>query len=456
MNASFTFRLLRGVLTSACLLNFGSNAAPGQSIPFKIGFWYPTNGQKFLAPATIGIYTKAADSNVVNTVQYFSGATSIGIVTNTGGASQNTPSTASPFYMLWSNVPAGSYILTAIATDTAGLTATSAPVNISVTNPPPVPFTVSFWYPTNGQVFLAPATIGVHAKVTDSNVVNTVQYFSGATSIGIVTNTGRVLLGGASTANPFFLAWSNVPAGNYILTAVATDSAAHTATSAPVNISVVTNLPPSVSIYAPDPVAIEGTNSISNLFQPPNLPANYTTGSNTATFLVRRDSATNADLTVHFSIGGTATNGVDYAAISNYVTIPAGQRYALVAIVPLNDDDSAWRSYDTVVLALTVPTNMPPPYTIGSPASAGAIILEENLLPIVPPTIHNLSDNSIQVSLPAPNGMSFSLQISADLLNWQPVCTNTVLKGSAQFVDPNGGANPSRFYRIVPAAPPGY
>ena len=211
-----------------------------------------------------------------------------------------------------------------------------------------------------------------------------------------------------------------------------------------------------MSIYAPDPVAVEGTNTSGNWFQPPNSLTNYSTGPNTATFLVRRDSATNADLTVYFSIGGTASNGVDYAAISDYVTIPAGQRYAQIAIVPLNDNDSACRSYDTVVLALTVPTNMPPPYTIGSPASAGAIILEENLLPIVPPTIHNLSDNSIQVSLPAANGMSFSLQISADLLNWLSVCTNTVLKGSAQFIDPNGGADPSRFYRIVPATPPGY
>ena len=73
--------------------------------------------------------------------------------------------------------------------------------------------------------------------VTDSNVVKTVQYFSGATSIGIVTNTKGVLLTNTSAANPFYMLWSNVPAGNYTLTAVATDSAGLTATSAPVNIS---------------------------------------------------------------------------------------------------------------------------------------------------------------------------------------------------------------------------
>ena len=73
--------------------------------------------------------------------------------------------------------------------------ATSAPVNIAVTNPAAdVPFVVGFSYPTNGQTFAAPANIAVHAWVTDSNLVQTVQYFSGSNSIGIVTNTSSVLL----------------------------------------------------------------------------------------------------------------------------------------------------------------------------------------------------------------------------------------------------------------------
>ncbi len=434
-----------------------TNKPPPPPAPFVVSFWYPTNGESFLAPATIGVHALVTDSNVVETVQYFSGETSIGIVTNTGGVLLTNSSTANPFFMAWSNVLAGDYSLTAVATDSAGHTATSAPVNIIVTNPPPpppVPFVVSFWYPTNGQIFLAPATIGVHARVTDSNVVETVQYFSGETSIGIVTNTGGVLLTNTSAANPFFMAWSNVAAGDYSLTAVATDSAGHTATSAPVNIYVLSNLPPVVSIYAPDPVAVEGTNS-TNWFTPPPSASNYWSGSNTATFLVRRDSATNAALTVYYTIGGTASNGVDYAAIPNNVMIPAGQQYALIPIVPLIDNDATNRFYDTVVLSLTEPANTPPTYTVGSPSRAGAIILEENLLPIVPPMVRSLADSSIHVSLPAANGLNFSLQISTDLVNWVPVCTNTVLKGSAQYVDPNGG-NAGLFYRIVPAPPASY
>ena len=169
--------------------------------------------------------------------------------------------------------------------------------------------------------------------------------------------------------------------------------------------------------------------------------------------MVWRDGETNSDLTVHFSIGGTATNGVDYAAISDSVTIPAGQRSIPITILPLSDSDSAYRHYDTVILSLSVPTNnSPPPYLLGWPAKAGAVILEENILPILGPTIHRMADDSVHVSLPATNGMNASIQISTDLINWVPICTNAVLKGSAQFIDPDSTANSNLFYRIVPVA----
>jgi hypothetical protein len=68
-----------------------------------------------------------------------------------------------------------------------------------------LPFAVIFWYPTNGQTFTAPANVGVHALVIDSNLVLTVQYFAGATSIGTVTNTTGLMLTNTGAANPFFL-----------------------------------------------------------------------------------------------------------------------------------------------------------------------------------------------------------------------------------------------------------
>ena len=450
----------KGMTATSSVVNITvvTNSPPPPAIPFYVSFWYPTNGQAFAAPATIGVHALVTDSNVVKVMQYFANGTSIGVITNSGTVPLTNSTQSNPFFLSWSNVPAGSYTLTALAMDSAGNLATSAPVTVTVTNipAPVVPFAVSFWYPTNGQMFLAPATIGVHAKVTDSNVVQTVQYFANGTSIGLTTNTGTTLLTNSTQSNPFYLAWSNVPAGNYVLTALATDSAGHSATSGPVTIFVLTSLPPVVSIYAPDPVAVEGTN-YGTWYAPTNATTNYISGANTATFLVRRDSATNTALTVYYSIGGTAINGVDYVTLPTSVTIPAGQRYALITIDPLDDMDSSYRPYDTVILSLLLPPManvLPQPYTVGTPGSAGAIILEENYLPMPKPVIRNLPDSSLHVSLPATNGMNFCLQISTDLLNWIPVCTNTVLKGSAQYVDPGSGV-PGLYYRIVPVNVPG-
>ena len=105
------------------------------------------------------------DSNLVRTVQFFAGTNSIGVVTNSQTRSPIPPSSETPFYLAWSNVLAGDYTLTAVATDSAGNTATLAVVTISVTNPPPVPFVVSFWYPTNGEAFLALSLI--HISTSD-------------------------------------------------------------------------------------------------------------------------------------------------------------------------------------------------------------------------------------------------------------------------------------------------
>ena len=61
---------------------------------------------------------------------------------------------------------------------------------------------------------------------------------------------------------------------------------------------------PTVEILATDPVALAGTSD--------------------AAFTVIRDGDTNSDLTVELSIGGTSTNGEDYAETADEVVIPTG------------------------------------------------------------------------------------------------------------------------------------
>jgi hypothetical protein len=88
----------------------------------------------------------------------------------------------------------------------------------------------------------------------------------------------------------------------------------------------------------------------------------------TGTFTVFRDGPTNADLNIFYLVGGSASNGVDYSAIGNYVFIPAGTRTNSVIINPINNGQS---NVETVELRLSQPPTLPPiNYSIWSPGNA--------------------------------------------------------------------------------------
>jgi hypothetical protein len=161
---------------------------------------------------------------------------------------------------------------------------------------------------------------------------------------------------------------------------------------------------------------------------------------------VKRFGDASSDLTVNYSIGGTASNGMDYAALPGFVTVPAGSAYALIPIVPI--DTGASNVSKTVVLTLTPSTNTPPDYIIGFQPRAAALIWENWLRP--PSAV--LPDGSFHVTATGPDGAWFCVQYSSDLVNWSPVCTNQVFQGSIDFIDPDAANNASRFYRAVPVA----
>jgi plastocyanin len=97
-----------------------------------------------------------------------------------------------------------------------------------------VPPSVAITSPTNGAVFAAPWTGTIQATVSDpDDAVSKVDFFAGAALLGAVTNP---------PASPSFTV-TNLPAGNYTLTAVVTDSGGATNTSAGVGITVVTPVP---------------------------------------------------------------------------------------------------------------------------------------------------------------------------------------------------------------------
>jgi hypothetical protein len=175
----------------------------------------PTDGATFAAPATVNLAATASDADgTVTKVEFFNDATKLG------------EDSSAPYSFTWSGVAAGTYTLTARATDNLGGVGTSAASTITVTagNTPP---TVNITSPADGAVFAWKPTITVTATASDADgSVAKVEFRDGTTVLG------------QDTSAPYSFTWRNVPVGSHALTALATDNAGAVTTSTAVGITV--------------------------------------------------------------------------------------------------------------------------------------------------------------------------------------------------------------------------
>ncbi len=184
------------------------------NVPPTVRLSAPVEGTTLAAPATIALAADAADSDgSVVRVDFYQGSTLV------------ASSAASPYVASWANVPSGTYVLTARATDNAGASTASAPVNIRVAaNVAP---TVVLTRPSANSRYVAPATIALEATAADSDgTVSRIDFYRDGT-----------LIGGKSTP-PYVVNWQDAAAGDYVLTAKAVDDRGAVATSPPVTVSV--------------------------------------------------------------------------------------------------------------------------------------------------------------------------------------------------------------------------
>ncbi|HEY8187295.1 MAG TPA: Ig-like domain-containing protein [Pyrinomonadaceae bacterium] len=124
----------------------------------------------------------------------------------------------------WSNVGVGGYSVTARATDNRGAVTNSNSAYVTVNSPP----TPSITGPANGSTFVAPASVTINANASDTDgFITKVEFFKNSVKIGEDLNP------------PYTFTWSNVAAGSYGLTTVATDNVGATGTSSPINITVM-------------------------------------------------------------------------------------------------------------------------------------------------------------------------------------------------------------------------
>jgi hypothetical protein len=307
-------------------------------------------------------------------------------------------------------------------------------------NLPPV---VRITAPPNGALFREGSDVQIEAVTVDRDgYAPMVEFFANGRKIGEeVINFIQVPPDG--TPIQFSFTWSNVESGFYTLTARATDDEGATALSAPLAIKVGTNQPPPpptnvvVSIVALDSFASEGPWTNSWTFP------TTTRGTNTAEFVVRRAGPTNDPVTVRYHVGGTASNGVDYAALSGEVVIPAGSRGARILVGPI--EDALVEGIETIVLELM--RSATDAYSVGLPNRAAAIITDNDSPR--PPCLR-LPGGLFHICLAGTNGTPYRLEGSSDLINWTELCTSTVSDDAIHFVDPDTAALPYRFYRAIP------
>ncbi len=330
-----------------------------------------------------------------------------------------------------------------------------AVVSILDNDPPAnVPPQVQIIKPFDGQMFLLPTNVTIVSDTVDADgYVWKTEFFADNNTIGEEARYFFVAPPAGEHAQYSFV-WTNPPPGGHILTVRATDDQGTTALSAPVTIWAVTNLPPPlpvVTITATDPIATEGTNCCLWTGWANATAVNFC-GTNTATFVVRRTDHTNWALRVFYQIGGTASNGVDYATLPGEVIIPPGRLGAEIKVVPI--DDNLPERIETVVISLRAPLptmSSAPPYIVGLPRRAAAIIVDNDQpRPVTGP----LSDHCFHIMKPGNNGAWFRVECSEDLIHWSVLCTNRVTDGAVHFVDPDAGEAPQRFYRAVPETNP--
>jgi hypothetical protein len=104
-----------GLVTTSSVVNITVDALPVVSVTS------PANGTTIVTPTNLTVSASASDSDgTVTQLQIFAGTNLLG----TSGTS--------PYSLVWSNVPPGTWNLTAVATDNLGAIRTSSPVTLTV------------------------------------------------------------------------------------------------------------------------------------------------------------------------------------------------------------------------------------------------------------------------------------------------------------------------------------
>jgi len=442
-------------------------AAPTPSVAIT----NPVNGATFNAPATVNIEASATvSSGTVTNVQFFDNGISLGAIT------------APPFSIIASNLTVGSNSLTAVAT-AAGVSATSAVVNIAVIAAAPVPtvtaaitgvaagtsynFTItltntgtaalnSFWYGWT--------TSGNNLPSDPTSASNSLGWGNGISGNSIKwTNSSGTALAPGDSATFTFVSSSSPSA---ITTSPSGESVAYVGTidftedksgdsTAVFSPTLLTNSapPPAVPTVAATIYAVTngssydytitltntGTNALNSFWygwttSGNNLPSNPTNASNSLGWSngISGNSIkwTNSSGTA-LAPGDSATfTFVSSSTPSAITTSPSGESVAFVGAIDFTEDTAG---DGTAVFSPTLVSGPPPIVSISAPELT--VTAASNLIILTWPT----------------NSAGFNLQTTTNLLSlpFWGIVSNPPVIVNGQFAVTNIVSGAQQFFRLA-------
>ncbi|HEY7310523.1 MAG TPA: Ig-like domain-containing protein [Gemmataceae bacterium] len=196
-----------GNSTTATAINVTVNNA--DTIPPTVSITAPAAGAALAGTVTLS--ASASDNQAVANVQF-----------QIDGVNYGPQLTSAPYSETWDTTKAtnGSHTITAIATDTSGITASTS-INVTVNqNADTTLPTVTLTAPANNAMLAG--TITLSANATDNVAVANVQFAVDGVNVGAPITTG-----------PYQFNWdsSKLSDGKHTITATATDTSGNTATS---------------------------------------------------------------------------------------------------------------------------------------------------------------------------------------------------------------------------------
>lgn len=298
--------------TSIVLSGSTSNTAPTVTLATPV-----VSGN---APATVSLSATATDSDgTITKVEFYNGTTLLATLTT------------APYVYSWTNVAAGSYTITAKATDNSNAVTTSAATIVNINTSGNIAPTITLATPTISGT--APATVSLSATAADTDgTITKVEFLNGITVLATLTSS------------PYTYSWTNVGAGSYSITAKATDNTGVSTTSAVKTVTVTSgaNVAPTlvfnttasklVNLSATSGIISSVMNNATDPFIVTGLDINVTDDNLSTLTFSMTSSKTSIVPAANFTVTGTDTarkfritpTGVGYTTLTLKVTDAQG------------------------------------------------------------------------------------------------------------------------------------